>query len=128
MHNYIISLCLKVEDIAKAGAAIVTIPDRFDNTRMLPLEDVCRAPCWDSNDPSLGNYLSQLCETVRFQGSYITAQLSKFHSIPRDVGVYDYEEIPGPSIMTSLIPPPPAAPVKAVTVEQMELLAAVMKL
>ena len=118
------SILAFVEDIAKAGAAIVTIPDRFDNTRMLPLEDVCRAPCWDSSDPSVGNYLSLLCETVHFQGSYITAQLSKFHSIPRDVGVYDHEEVPGPSIMTSLAPLPPAAPVKAITEEQMELLVA----
>lgn len=59
---------------------------------------------------------------MHFQGSYITAQLSKFHSIPRDIGVYDHEEVPGPSIMTSLAPPPPAAPVKAITAEQMELL------
>ena len=49
-----------VENLAKAGAAIVTIPDRFDNTRMLPMEDVKRGPCWDSKDPSVDNYLSQL--------------------------------------------------------------------
>lgn len=111
-----------VEGIAKAGAAIVTIPDRFDNTRMIPLDDVKRGPCWNPEDPSVDNYLSQLCEAVHFQGAYITAQLSKFHSIPRDVGVYDHEEVPGPSMMTSLEPPPPPAPVKAITPEQMELL------
>ena len=99
-----------VENLAKAGAAIVTIPDRFDNTRMLPMEDVKRGPCWDPKDPSVDNYLSQLCEAVHFQGSYITTQLSKFHSIPRDVGVYDHLETPGPAMMTDLQPPPPPAP------------------
>lgn len=111
-----------VEDIAKAGAAIVTIPDRFDNTRMVPMEDVKRGPCWDPSDPSVDNYLSLLCETVHFQGSFITAQLSKFHSIPRDVGVYDHMEVPGPGMMTGLEPPPPPAPVKEITREQMQAL------
>lgn len=55
------SILAFVEDIAKAGAAIVTIPDRFDNTRKLPMEDVRRAPCWDGNDPSVDNYLSLFC-------------------------------------------------------------------
>ena len=112
-----------VEGIAKAGAAIVTIPDRFDNTRHLPMEDIKRGPCWDPGDPSVDNYLSQMCEAVHFQGSYITAQLSKFHSIPRDAGVYDHEEIPGPGMMTGLEPPPPPVPVKEITREQMEQLA-----
>ncbi|MBR1781029.1 MAG: FAD-dependent oxidoreductase [Oscillospiraceae bacterium] len=116
------SILAFVEGIAKAGAAIVTIPDRFDNTRMVPMEDVKRGPCWDPQDPSVDNYLSQLCEAVHFQGSYITAQLSKFHSIPRDVGVYDHEEVPGPKMMTGLEPPPPPMPVKAITREQMDLL------
>ena len=100
-----------MENLAKAGAAIVTIPDRFDNTRMLPMEDVKRGPCWDPKDPSVDNYLSQLCEAVHCQGSYITTQLSKFHSIPRDVGVYDHLETLGPAMMTDLQPPPPPAPV-----------------
>ncbi len=117
------SILAFVEGIAKAGAAIVTIPDRFDNTRMIPMEDIRRAPCWDPNDPSVDNYLSQMCDAVHFQGSYITAQLSKFHSIPRDVGVYAHEEIPGPRMMTGLEPPPPPSPVKEITREQMELLA-----
>ena len=116
------SILAFVEDIAKAGAAIVTIPDRFDNTRMVPMEDVKRGPCWDPGDPSVDNYLSLMCETVHFQGSFITAQLSKFHSIPRDVGVYDHMEVPGPSMMTGLEPPPPPVPVKAITKEQMEAL------
>lgn len=111
-----------VENLAKAGAAIVTIPDRFDNTRMLPMEDVKRGPCWDPKDPSVDNYLSQLCEAVHFQGSYITTQLSKFHSIPRDVGVYDHLETPGPAMMTDLQPPPPPAPVRAITRAEMDLL------
>ena len=55
------SILAFVEDIAKAGVAIVTIPDRFDNTRKLPMEDVRRAPCWDGNDPSVDNYLSLFC-------------------------------------------------------------------
>lgn len=116
------SILTFVEGIAKAGAAIVTVPDRFDNTRMIPLEDVKRGPCWDPGDPSVDNYLSLLCETVHFQGSFITAQLSKFHSIPRDVGVYEHMETPGPAMMTGLEPPPPPAPVKEITKEQMRAL------
>ena len=117
------SIIAFVEGIAKAGAAIVTVPDRFDNTRILPMEDVKRAPCWDPGDPSVDNYLSQMSDAVHFQSSYITAQLSKFHSIPRDVDVYAHEEVPGPRMMTGLEPPPPPVPFKEITRAQMELLA-----
>ena len=76
-----------VENMAKAGPAVVTIPDRFDNTRDFPLEDVKRGPCWDPDDPSVDNYLSQLVEAVHFQGALFSVQLSKFHALPKDAGV-----------------------------------------
>ena len=83
-----------VEGIAKSGPAVVTIPDRFDNTRHFPLEDVKRGPCWDPEDPSVDNYLAQMVEAVHFQGALMSVQLSKFHSIPNGVSVSEQE--PGP--------------------------------
>ena len=93
------SIIAFIEDLAKAGAAIVTVPDRFDSTRMFPMEDIKRAPSWDVTDPSVGNYLSHMAEAVHFQGSYMTLQMSKFHSIPNDVGVYAHTEAGGPAMM-----------------------------
>ncbi len=116
------SILVFVENLAKAGAAIVTIPDRFDNTRSLPLEDVKRAPYWNPENPAVSNVLSEMCEIVHFQGSKITAQLSKIHSVGPDVGVYEHTEKPGPAIMTGLEPSPfPPVHVKPITPEQMEL-------
>lgn len=96
-----------VENLARAGSSLVTIPDRFDNTRHLPMEDVKRGPCWDPSDPSVDNYLSAMVEAVHFQGSLISAQLSKFHSIPRDVGVYEHLGVYRPQMMLDLDDPGP---------------------
>lgn len=96
-----------VENLARAGSSLVTIPDRFDNTRHLPMEDVKRGPCWDPSDPSVDNYLSAMVEAVHFQGSLISAQLSKFHSIPRDVGVYAHTGVYRPQMMLDLDDPGP---------------------
>ncbi len=55
-----------VENIARAGSSLVTIPDRFNNTRHMPMEDIKRGPCWDPSDPSVDNYLSAMVEAVHF--------------------------------------------------------------
>lgn len=100
-----------VENIARAGSALVTIPDRFNNTRHMPMEDVKRGPCWDPSDPSVDNYLSAMVEAVHFQGSLISAQLSKFDSIPHDVGVYEHMGVYRPQMMLDLDDPGPGAKV-----------------
>lgn len=96
------SILAFVEGLARAGAALVTIPDRFNNTRNIPLEDVCRGPCWDPSDPSVDNYLAQMIEAVHFQGARISVQLSKFQSIPHDAGVYDHLDDGKHSMMLDL--------------------------
>ncbi len=102
-----------VENIARAGTALVTIPDRFNNTRHMPMEDIKRGPCWDPSDPSVDNYLSAMVEAVHFQGSLISAQLSKFQSIPHDVGVYEHVGTYRPHMMLDLDDPGPDAPAPA---------------
>ncbi len=119
-----------VENIARAGSALVTIPDRFNNTRHMPMEDIKRGPCWDPTDPSVDNYLSAMVEAVHFQGSLISAQLSKFQSIPHDVGVYEHMGVYRPQMMLDLDDPGPGvpvsegpfapAPIKAMNREQMD--------
>ncbi len=117
-----------VEGIARAGAALVTIPDRFNNTRNIPLEDVCRGPCWDPADPSVDNYLAQMIEAVHFQGARISVQLSKFASFPPDAGVYDHIDDGKHAMMLDLAeadesaPPsgPPPRPVHALTEPEMQ--------
>ncbi len=114
-----------VEGIARAGASLVTIPDRFDNTRQIPLEDVSRGPCWDASDPSVDNYLAQLIEAVHFQGARIAVQLSKFKSFPPDAGVYDHLDDGKHAMMLDLAEAvegaagPPPRPVHALTEAEM---------
>lgn len=121
------SILTFVEGIAKAGAAVVTIPDRFNNTRQAPMEDICRGPCWDLSDPSVHNYMSQMCESAHFWGAAITVQISKLSSVPRDVDVCERVRKPGPSMMTELDEAregaqPIAVPFKEISREQMNAL------
>lgn len=125
------SIIAFVEGIARAGASLVTIPDRFNNTRGIPLEDVCRGPCWDSTDPSVDNYLGQLIEAVHFQGARIAVQLSKFDSFPPDAGVYAHMDDGAHAMMLDIHETaeggghagPPPQMLRALTEEEMAAIA-----
>lgn len=60
------------EDLAKSGAAIVTVSPYFGKKeiqRKAPLGDVCRYPVFDRDDPSVENYMSQIAEIIKFYGA-----------------------------------------------------------
>lgn len=60
------------EDLAKNGAAIVTVSPYFgkkETQRIMPLGDVKRYPVFDRDDPSVENYMSMIAEIIKFYGA-----------------------------------------------------------
>lgn len=61
------------ENLAKAGAALVTVRDQNMDTSKIPADDIRHTPWWHLDDPKVQNYHSQLCERIHFQGSLASA-------------------------------------------------------
>ncbi|MBP2643095.1 MAG: FAD-dependent oxidoreductase [Firmicutes bacterium] len=82
-------------NLAKNGAAIVTFADWTNiHQRESFNEDGKRFPMFDSKDPSVQNYFSQLADAVHFYGSKISIAMMNFG--PKGYGVC--EEPPMPEI------------------------------
>ena len=61
------------ENLAKAGAALVTVRDQDSDTSRIPAGDIQHTPWWRLEDPKVQNYHSQLTERIHFQGSLVSA-------------------------------------------------------
>lgn len=86
------SLMSYFESQARNGAAIVTLPCRFDSLREFesPLNHFTG---WEIDDPPVQNYLSQLADTIHFYGTKLSCDLWPPMEAPCDCNTADIAEI-----------------------------------
>ncbi len=131
-----------LQNVAKAGAAVVTFGNWTNPNQRKGFGDGVHFPMFDTSDPSLENYMTQLTEAIHFYGSKAT--IAYMPAAPAGYGVCDAErpymsmtdmapmdeddeppfpmDGPGPDGDGEEMPPMPFAmgPQKAMTPELME--------
>ena len=78
-----------MQNVAKAGAAVVTFGDWTNMNQRQGFGDGVHFPMFDKSDPSLENYMTQLTESVHFYGSKII--IACMTRAPAGYGVCDAE-------------------------------------
>lgn len=76
-------------NIARNGAAIVTIGDWTNLNQREGFGDGCHFPMWDTRDPALENALTLMVDQIHFYGAKVSA--ATHLSAPAGYGVYDGE-------------------------------------
>ncbi len=80
-------------NLAKNGAAIVTIGDWTNLQQREGFGDGCHFPMWDTRDPALENALTLMVDQIHFYGAKVSA--ATHLSAPAGYGVYDGEPAGG---------------------------------
>ncbi len=83
-----------LSNVAKNGAAIVTVADWTNPHQHEGDMDGSRFPMWDRTDPSMQNYLAQLADAVHFWGSKITVSFQMHIPDGYNVSAYAEPKIP----------------------------------
>ena len=93
------------ENLARAGAAYITVRDHLVDTRGTPMN---HSPWWPIEQPLVQNYHSQLAERIHFQGSVVSAMIMV--NPPKGYDVCEGEMAPpmefGPDPNASAAEPP----------------------
>lgn len=57
--------------LAKSGPGIVTFMSHYGTQagRSIPVEDICRFPIYDADNPAVDNYVCQITDLIRFYGA-----------------------------------------------------------
>ena len=80
-------------NIAKNGAAIITIGDWTNLKQREGFGDGCHFPMWDTRDPALENALTLMVDQLHFFGSKVS--IATHLPAPEGYGVYDGEPAGG---------------------------------
>ena len=85
-------------NIARNGAAIVTIGDWTNLNQRQGFGDGCHFPMWDNRDPALENALTLMVDQIHFYGAKVSA--ATHLQAPAGYGVYDGEPAGGMPILS----------------------------
>lgn len=89
-----------LQNVAKAGAAVVTFGNWTNMNQRQGFGDGVHFPMFDTSDPSLENYMTQLTEAIHFYGSKAT--IAYMPAAPAGYGVCDADR---PYMSMSDMPP-----------------------
>ena len=88
-------------NIAKNGAAIITIGDWTNLKQREGFGDGCHFPMWDTRDPALENALTLMVDQLHFFGSKVS--IATHLPAPEGYGVYDGEPAGGMPMLSPAV-------------------------